>query len=659
MEKQELKANNLNKNMEVVGDSPIGAGAETKFIINAADVRALMEQDRPTDVEIGAVEEDKTTAKDIDIPNGLRIYGSPKAIDRAIDFSLFIEKLDYMLENPIDIVDTEVKGIKGIKYNGYITYWQPKDVLMQTVDLFAGDIFKESDHKYFKQKTYKASDFIAVIFNVNKEKAISMMECAIDTDYTSLYKAVAEVTEHKPIAIQTQTSIANKLKDSLFDNHVLNIDIGEKDKGRFMFYDGTRWIVDKGRKHLLNAIEKYSNSLLEIPYCNEEQQKNIVSEYKKLNNYNSRNEIINIMKPKLQVENADFDLNPDLINLNNCTLNIKTLEVMEHSPHHMITRKINSDYVPTADMSLMKNAVDSCMEFNADDIKGFETTLGAAMCGELNRLLMWHGSGDNGKSLLKKVILGTLGDAFLNGYAGTPSIELFLENSIPKDPDAPTPERMIFKDARLVFVSEPPKKRKLDEKELKIFITHERTSGRKLHQDTQYFLPISSVIMDTNNLPSLPSAELNVMKRVLILPFNHTFADGVDMDKSLESKLLANKNGVFRYLIYCVQQYHKYGIYVSPNMEQALNYYRSQNDTIQQFIDDCLIINSGINTKKTEIYATYKQWAIENKFKVLNSNELREELEKKGIECKKISIDKYIGVYIPNNNNSNNNKFPF
>lgn len=462
--------------------------------------------------------------------------------------------------------------------------------------------------------------------------------------------------------LQTDYTRALNFKDYLKGEFLFNADMGQS--GRFIHYTGKVWKTDKQSGMLVNKALAYSEMLSRLAPSDEIQSKLLLATIKAFQNDSSMRGILKILRPMIQVEQTQFDTDSKLLNLENCTIDLNTQKAREHSKNDMIT-KLAADcvYDEKADMTLMKSVIDSCFENNKDDIKAFETMLGGALLGELSIMPIWYGSGDNGKSLIIKVITATLGLSKNGGYIATPSVKLFLKSKMENASEAATPGLYLMRNAKLAFTSEAPVGSTWDDSLIKKIATHEHDSFRQLNQESIQDRYTCTLINDTNNLPHIKASDHGMTKRLKVYKFPHTFVEGIDMDTTLEERLKDNKPGVIKYLLYCVEQFinNDRKPFYSENVIKNSEYYKETNDTIQDFIDEYLVLDESSQTKKADINKAYGKWCDYNSYQRYSAEWLREELSKKGIRCIKNSTWYYVGVKIKTKYDiiSDSNKYPW
>lgn len=115
--------------------------------------------------------------------------------------------------------------------------------------------------------------------------------------------------------------------------------------------------------------------------------------------------MIDLTKPYMAADHADFDADPWLLNCQNGTIDLRTGELREHRRDDLITKVAPVEYDPNAQAPIFAGFLERIIP-NAD-IRGFvQRAFGMALAGEIrdNVLIILHGTGANGKSTLVEAI---------------------------------------------------------------------------------------------------------------------------------------------------------------------------------------------------------------------------------------------------------------
>jgi putative DNA primase/helicase len=98
---------------------------------------------------------------------------------------------------------------------------------------------------------------------------------------------------------------------------------------------------------------------------------------------------------------TDFDQNPDLLNVANGTLNLKTFTLQPHDPADKLTRVIPVVYDASATAPLWGAFLQSVFQGKQSVIDYVQRIVGYCLTGSIEEqcLFFFHGAGANGKHL--------------------------------------------------------------------------------------------------------------------------------------------------------------------------------------------------------------------------------------------------------------------
>ena len=208
-----------------------------------------------------------------------------------------------------------------------------------------------------------------------------------------------------------------------------------------------------------------------------------------------------------------FDAHPDLLNTPTGVVDLRTGELLEHDPDLYLTRITGVGYDPEADMTMWNRALEAVPKKVGEWLK---VRFGQAATGytpEDDTMLIFSGSGENGKT---GVMIGprrALGD-----YATTLPERLLLA-----DPgDHPT-TLMTLMSVRLGVIEELPEGRALNVKRLKDTVGTPEITARRMRQDDMTFPATHALMLSTNYLPIVAETDHGTWRRLALVRFPLTF----------------------------------------------------------------------------------------------------------------------------------------
>lgn len=359
---------------------------------------------------------------------------------------------------------------------------------------------------------------------------------------------------------------------------------------------------------------------------------------KHMANTSSRKSMVETVKPRVVTKTADFDTEELLVNCENGTFNIEDGTLQKHNKQNHITALIPYNYNTEASCPIFKKFLSAICGNDDKLIRFLQRALGYSLTGSTKEQCFFiaHGSGANGKSTLLELVRELIGD-----YGATSPISTFIadnkQSSIPNDIAR-------LRGKRFVLASEGNIDQPLDAARIKRISGGDTETARFLHKEFIEFKPQCKLWFVTNHLPKINGNDPALARRIHVIPFNVTFKPE-DMDKELPFKLRSEKEGILAWLIEGAVVWNKNGLHPPETVINASMQYIKDMDHIQQFLDDCIDFEEGSKITKSEMYCVYKSWCEDSGIKPLAKTSLGPELEKKGLQEKRLSSKRqWLGV---------------
>jgi putative DNA primase/helicase len=192
----------------------------------------------------------------------------------------------------------------------------------------------------------------------------------------------------------------------------------------------------------------------------------------------------------------DLDADPYLLNVDNGTLDLRTMELSPHNPADRLTKITRGAFAADNDPGEWQSFINAVLP-EAGVRHYVQRYIGVALFGNVveHGLSIWTGTGANGKSTATNGLSYALGD-----YASTAEPELLLHRSGGSHPTG----EMDLMGRRLVFVTETDEGRRFAESTMKRLTGGDVIRARRMRQDFIEFEPSHTPILVTNHLPQYP-----------------------------------------------------------------------------------------------------------------------------------------------------------
>jgi len=326
-----------------------------------------------------------------------------------------------------------------------------------------------------------------------------------------------------------------------------------------------------------------------------------------------------------------WDVNNSLICLKNVTVDFQIGEktafplVREHRREDFITKQLPFDYDESATCPIWE-------QFLMDIIPDQETrdfvrrAIGYTLTGFTSEdmLFILHGSGSNGKS----TFVETIGE-MLGKYAKTIKPETLIMND---KSNAMKTEIASVCGARFVRTSEIDEGKRLSESLVKQMTGGDRISTRFLFGRDFEYDPTYKIWISTNHKPKIYGNDDGIWRRICLIPFEVTIAKE-KRDKFLDLKLKKELPGIFNWAIKGLMEWKAHGLNPPEKVQRANAQYRSDEDVLQGFIDDCIEKTVQLSIGASELYDFYKLYCEQNGTVVLSSTSFGKKMhDDKGFE---------------------------
>lgn len=316
-------------------------------------------------------------------------------------------------------------------------------------------------------------------------------------------------------------------------------------------------------------------------------------------------------KPAIMCKSTDFDNAPYLLNCANGVLNLKTFELMPHSPKQMFMKCTRAAYTPREHSSLWRDTMRQIVPDN-DTYEYVQRMAGYCLTGNCSEELLFflHGHGGTGKGTFTETLGYALGD-----YSTSVPVEILLSSKWGKGGNSPSPYIAGLKGTRLAFSSESGMGNYFDEATLKHLTGGDTITGRFLHSNPVEFSPSHKLMISSNYMPAIHDAtDDGVKRRLVIIPFN---ADIKKRDTTLKNRLHTPEN-LSDCLLWAVEGCRKWqatglgeGTF-SQEIKDTIKGYYDENDTLAQFVEANCKFGPNEEVSGKQLYKEFKEFADEN-----------------------------------------------
>jgi putative DNA primase/helicase len=311
-------------------------------------------------------------------------------------------------------------------------------------------------------------------------------------------------------------------------------------------------------------------------------------------------------EPGMGVTPGHLDAQANFLGVKNGVVNLRMGWLQPNQPEFLITKHCAADFDKTAECPRWLQTLDQVFQGDQATIDTFQVLLGLTLTGETGEevIIFCVGFGANGKSVISNVVTTIMG-----GYAQTAPPSLLASRRT--DDHGPRSDLAMLKGARLVSINELPGGMRLDEVMTKQLAGREPIAARHLYGEFFSFLPSFTPWVRTNHKPIVTGEDDGIWRRIVILPFRRKF-EKHEQDPYLESKLLAERDGILRWMIEGAQRYYRDGLRLSPAMKREQATYRKESDLLGEFLEEKTVTDPQERVEQGQMYFDWKLWCEAN-----------------------------------------------
>ena len=342
-------------------------------------------------------------------------------------------------------------------------------------------------------------------------------------------------------------------------------------------------------------------------------------------------------EPGMSVSLSELDNDPYLLGVQNGVIDLQKGSLLPCDPNTMVTKYCNVRFEAGAKCPRFRAFLEQVIPDKAqrDFLVGM---LGYFLTG-LSREQLWfffHGIGSNGKTVIISLLENLLGD-----YAAKIPTEMLMQQY--RSSAGAAPDLLRLQGKRLVFCNETKEGQRLDDARVKDLTGGDTITGRPLYSNNNIsFRPTHKLVVVGNYHPTVSDDSHGFWRRVVLYPFSVCIPEE-QQDKGLLDKLILEGPGILNYLLEALKIYFANGLEIPKTLSKATQEYRTEQDMVQQFLDDKCVTAPDKTITKQALYSKYTLWCSLNGFHALSSNRFSRKLSAKRF---KVSGDKrtWVGV---------------
>ena len=284
----------------------------------------------------------------------------------------------------------------------------------------------------------------------------------------------------------------------------------------------------------------------------------------------------------------------------------------EGSPYDFVTLTVGFDYVPTSDPEKRAAVEKFFHEIQPDTVdRDYLLLFLSSMLHGMTKAETFHiftGAAANGKSLLRDLLMYTLGEYFMSIPAN------LLTRERPSS-SSPQPEIFNLKGVRAVIGSEPEMGQKINTGFLKWITGNDILQARQLHKNEIIsFQPHFKLVLLCNDIPLMDSNDDGTWRRSRILEFPTFFCENPRagnryeklIDPTLKERIAECREEFMLYLMEYFRKYvHLKSLDPTTKVNQMIKRHKKKSNTVLQFIEEKTLEAPGNGILLVDLYQKY------------------------------------------------------
>ena len=330
--------------------------------------------------------------------------------------------------------------------------------------------------------------------------------------------------------------------------------------------------------------------------------------------------------PGMAVKPTVFDNDLWIFNCQNGTLDLRTGELHPHRQEDYLMKISPISYVPNATAPTWERFLDRIMDGNKEKIAFLKRAAGYSLTGVTREQVLFflYGVGGNGKTVFMSPL-----EKIMSDYHCSISTEVLMSRSDRDGGRGATPQLARLLNIRLTVASETDEGGRLSESLIKQMTGGDTLTARHLHAEPFDFIPVFKLWLYGNHKPTIRGSDEGIWRRVVLIPFEAVIPDE-EKDLALTEKLMTELDGIFTWMVLGCFEWQKTGLCQPEEISAATKEYRSEMDSISNFIDECCYVAENVSVMSKDIYAAYSKWCDDNGENVKKQKMFGNTLKSKG-----------------------------
>jgi putative DNA primase/helicase len=352
---------------------------------------------------------------------------------------------------------------------------------------------------------------------------------------------------------------------------------------KWIYWDGTRWLMDDGAKATQCAQELRDWLWKEFAELPDSQRTNEAIKFiKSCGGAKHIQDIVRLtrLQAAIRITHDQLDRHPYLLNVRNGTIDLRTGVFRPHCPEDFITQIAAVDFNPEAYAAPWEKFIGEAMQGDPDLIRYLQQAGGIMLSGDVSMQALWchYGRGSNGKS----TFLSSLGKMLGDYAAAAPENFLMM-----KQGNTHPTELALMYGKRLVMGVECEGGRRMRESFVKQITGGDVVTCRRMKEDFWEMQPTWHLHVAYNDPPIISGTDDGIHRRLKVVPWQASFM-GAKKNPRLKEQLESEefRSGILNWCLQGFRDFQENGMFECEAVTRATEEYVFEQDLVGSFIDE-------------------------------------------------------------------------
>ena len=303
--------------------------------------------------------------------------------------------------------------------------------------------------------------------------------------------------------------------------------------------------------------------------------------------------------PRHDCSDDIWDRDPWALNTPKGIIDLKTGEVRPNDPTELMTQTASASMGD--DCPRWVQFLQEITDGDDDLAQYLARVAGYILTGVTTEhaLFFIYGTGRNGKGKFIATLAAIMGDYF----TGLP-LDALMETKTQQH----TTDLAGLRNARMVSSDEIDKGRRWAKAKVSAMTGGGNITARLMRQDNTTFRGKFKLIISGNNKPAINDVDEAIRSRMHLIPFTVKFL-GNAQDKELESKLLAERDGILAWAVQGCLDWQQAGLRPPESVVAATKDYLESEDSIGRWILECCQVEKSARETGKKLFDSWRGWA--------------------------------------------------